>query len=445
MACKILLHQSKDSEKVQYAIAGGFTFLYLFIIFTSTSPVSYIYAIVVAVILLCYNNNKLIFSYMLGATICNIAQIIYMAVTHQISGAGVMNVEIRVLTLVLSTIFLTMSTIAAALTNHNRMQQIESEKEKNAELMEQILRVSGQMSDNIETVAHKMKILKDTANETKTSMEDVAQGTSEAADSIQMQKEKTEEIDQAIHHVSESTNAISNNISATREEISTSQTNIDELIRHVERSNQANQDVSNEITELNRYASEMQSITEMINGVASQTSLLALNASIEAARAGDAGKGFAVVASEISNLATQTQNATVEITELIGNVSSELGKMVKVIEEMLQNAEEQNVVANNTAQCFTEIARKVDEVYHEADKLDQSVSGLTSANEQVIRGIETISTVTEEVTAHSSQTLESSETNSSITGEVEQMVEQLSDLANELKMDEETEEEAEKT
>lgn len=162
MACKILLHQSKDSEKVQYAIAGGFTFLYLFIIFTSTSPVSYIYAIVVAV-------------------------------THQISGAGVMNVEIRVLTLVLSTIFLTMSTIAAALTNHNRMQQIESEKEKNAELMEQILRVSGQMSDNIETVAHKMKILKDTANETKTSMEDVAQGTSEAADSIQMQKEKTEE------------------------------------------------------------------------------------------------------------------------------------------------------------------------------------------------------------------------------------------------------------
>ena len=305
---------------------------------------------------------------MLGATICNIAQIIYMAVTHQISGAGVMNVEIRVLTLVLSTIFLTMSTIAAALTNHNRMQQIESEKEKNAELMEQILRVSGQMSDNIETVAHKMKILKDTANETKTSMEDVAQGTSEAADSIQMQKEKTEEIDQAIHHVSESTNAISNNISATREEISTSQTNIDELIRHVERSNQANQDVSNEITELNRYASEMQSITEMINGVASQTSLLALNASIEAARAGDAVKGFAVVASEISNLATQTQNATVEITELIGNVSSELGKMVKVIEEMLQNAEEQNVVANNTAQCFTEIARKVDEETEEEEE-----------------------------------------------------------------------------
>ena len=58
----------------------------------------------------------------------------------------------------------------------------------------------------------------------------------------------------------------------------------------------------------------MQSITQLINDVASQTSLLALNASIEAARAGEAGKGFAVVASEISNLAAKTKEATVNIT-----------------------------------------------------------------------------------------------------------------------------------
>ena len=57
----------------------------------------------------------------------------------------------------------------------------------------------------------------------------------------------------------------------------------------------------------------------------------------------------------------------------------------------------------------------------------------TAANEQVVRGIETISAITEEVTAHSNQTLETSETNQSIAGEVEQMVETLSGLANELK------------
>lgn len=65
----------------------------------------------------------------------------------------------------------------------------------------------------------------------------------------------------------------------------------------------------------------MHSIIELIDNITTQTSLLALNASIEAARAGEAGRGFSVVASEISNLATQTQDATVDITTLIENIS----------------------------------------------------------------------------------------------------------------------------
>ncbi|MGN0436773.1 MAG: methyl-accepting chemotaxis protein, partial [Wujia sp.] len=209
-------------------------------------------------------------------------------------------------------------------------------------------------------------------------------------------------------------------------------TNIDELIRHVELSNKSNKNVSDEINKLNEYAVKMQSIIELINGITSQTSLLALNASIEAARAGEAGRGFAVVASEISNLATQTENATVDITELIDIVSSELANMVNLIEDMLHNSDEQNKVANNTAHSFEEIAVKAETVYYEVERLNELVTGLTAANEQVIRGIETISAATEEVTAHSSETLETSERNSSITEEVEEIVEVLSSLANEL-------------
>ena len=298
--------------------------------------------------------------------------------------------------------------------------------------MEQILHVAGQMTENIGTISGKMKILSDTANKTKISMEEVNQGTGETVDSIQMQMEMTSEIDQVIRHVSTSTSAISENIGATKKEISSSRTNIDDLIRHVELSNKSNQDVSKEIKELNEYAEKMQTIIDMINGVANQTSLLALNASIEAARAGEAGKGFAVVASEISNLSAQTKNATVSITELIQNVSTELSAMVTVIEDMLHNAEEQNKVANHTAQSFEEISKKVDAVYQEVEELDNLVSGLNRANEQVIHGIETISAATEEVTAHSSQTLETSETNTNITHEVDTLVNTLSTLADEL-------------
>ena len=139
-----------------------------------------------------------------------------------------------------------------------------------------------------------------------------------------------------------------------------------------------------------------------------------------------------MVASEISNLSAQTKNATVSITELIQNVSTELSAMVTVIEDMLHNAEEQNKVANHTAQSFEEISKKVDAVYQEVEELDNLVSGLNRANEQVIHGIETISAATEEVTAHSSQTLETSETNTNITHEVDTLVNTLSTLADEL-------------
>ena len=106
--------------------------------------------------------------------------------------------------------------------------------------------------------------------------------------------------------------------------------------------------------------------------------------------------------------------------------------MVDVIGDMLHNASEQNIVANKTAYSFEEIAIKAETVYREAVKLSELVTGLSEANEHVIRGIETISAATEEVTAHSCETLETSERNSSIAGEVEEIVEALSNLANEL-------------
>ena len=265
IVCKIMILRNKESEQVKYVLAGGFFIFYLFILFTTISPIAYVYAIMVAVILICYNQNKLVFGYMLCVMLANVAQVVVMAVNHQITAQDMPNIEIRIASLILFTLYMTVSTTAAALTNRNRVEQIEAEKERVAKLMEQVLRVSGQMTENIGTVSEKMKILSDTANKTKLSMEEVTQGTGETVDSIQMQLEKTEEIDQAIHHVSASAAAISDNIGSTRQEVAASKSNIDDLIRHVELSNQSNKDVSDEIAELNRYAEKMQSITEMIN------------------------------------------------------------------------------------------------------------------------------------------------------------------------------------
>lgn len=430
--CMALFIKDKEAKQIKYVMSVGFLVFYAFIIFTTVSPVAYVYAILIAVILLCYNNNKVTFFYMLSVTVLNVIQTAYLAASQLITSEDLPNIKIRVASLILFTLYMTWSTKVAKYSNQRQMDQIREEQEKTAALMDQILRIANQMTQNISTVSDKMNRLSETAAKTKMSMEEVNQGTGETVESIQMQMEKTSEIDQVIHKVNASAHSIKDNIDSTKKEIVSSKENIDSLIQHVERSNESNQNVSKEMEELNIYTEKMQSIIDMINGVTNQTSLLALNASIEAARAGEAGRGFAVVASEISNLATQTQSATVNITEMIQNVSTKLESMVNVIGDMLHNATEQNEVANNTAQSFEDLSTKVDCVYQEISELDTLVSGLNDANAQVIHGIETISAATEEVTAHSNQTLETSEVNNQITNEVDDLVEALKQLADEL-------------
>ena len=430
--CLVLFRQNREAHQMKYVMAVGFGVFYLFIIFTTISPVAYVYAIMMAVILLSYDNIKLILGYMIGVCVGNIVQVAYQAMTTGIASEDMPNVEIRVASLILFGLFMVVGTMISDQNNRSRIADIEREKERAAALNEQILHVSEQITENIQVVADKMEVLEGSSTKTKSSMEEVAQGTGETVESIQLQMEKTEQIQNTIKRVQYSSDTIHQNMDETQRELTQSQRNINDLIEQVQISNEANADVSRELEELYTYTNQMQSIVQMINDVTEQTSLLALNASIEAARAGEAGKGFAVVASEISALATQTQQATVNITNLINNISTELSQVVEVIHQMMRNVEVQNQATDNTARSFEQIAVCIEKVGKESRSLENLIVELSDANSEIIRGIETISAATEEVTAHSSETLEASEENNNITNEVSGIVDQLHTLAQDL-------------
>lgn len=430
--CLFLYKVDEEDQKIKYIMAIGFEIFYFFIIFTTISPIAYVYAIMMAVLLLSYDNIRLILGYMIVVCAGNIIEVGVKFAKGEVASSDMPNVEIRIASLILFTGFMTVGTLISDRNNQSRMEEVEKEKERAAELNEQILHVSEQITENIQIVADKMEVLEGSSNKTKSSMEEVAQGTGETVESIQLQMEKTEEIQNTIKRVEYSSDTIRQNMDETQRELAQSQNNINALIGQVQISNEANADVSRELEELYTYTNQMQSIVQMINDVTEQTSLLALNASIEAARAGEAGKGFAVVASEISALATQTQQATVNITNLINNISTELSQVVEVIHQMMKNVEVQNQATDNTARSFEQIAGCIEKVERESRSLEQLVVELSDANSEIIRGIETISAATEEVTAHSSETLEASEENSNITGEVSEIVDRLHTLAQNL-------------
>ncbi len=111
-------------------------------------------------------------------------------------------------------------------------------------------------------------------------------------------------------------------------------------------------------------SNSINSVLDVIKGIAEQTNLLALNAAIEAARAGEQGSGFAVVADEVRNLASRTQESTLEIQQTIEHLQSGVSEAIKAIESGHEQAENSVEHANRAGDSLNIISQAVDKISH---------------------------------------------------------------------------------
>jgi methyl-accepting chemotaxis protein len=157
-------------------------------------------------------------------------------------------------------------------------------------------------------------------------------------------------------------------------------------------------DSTNEKVEgLAQAADKIGAVVTLIQEIAEQTNLLALNATIEAARAGEAGKGFAVVASEVKNLASQTAKATEEIASQIGGMQSATKESVTAIQEIGKTIIEMNEIAEAIAAAVTEqnaateeIASTVRQASAGTDEVNGNISELTGTAEETGRAADAV-------------------------------------------------------
>ena len=204
---------------------------------------------------------------------------------------------------------------------------------------------------------------------------------------------------------------ISDNMAHTLEILEKGSKEVSVLVTEVEESVQKGAYITEKLETLDKYIEEMNTIVELISGIASQTSLLALNASIEAARAGEAGRGFSVVATEISNMASQTTEATVSITTLIDNVSGAISDVVNNTRQMIDGISTEKVSTKNTADSFKHIESNTFAIRDNVDKLTEHIKELEKANKEIVDSVYTISAISQEVSAHSNETFEAEESN----------------------------------
>ena len=423
----VLFHKDKEDVRVKYALVYGFLILYTYLLFTAQNDLVFTYAIPALIVVTLYNDirfTRIVGSFVIVENIVSAAMLVY---GGNLEPQDIVTLEIQILLLLITVGFFFAVSHTSAKFQQIKLSRIHVEKNKADHLLEQVLTVSGRMTENINSVTEQMNTLNDTVVQNMDAMSEVSSGTAETAEAIQNQLQKTSEIQNHITNVEHASSAISSDMQLTTEAVSESTKLITGLRELASSSETAGNDVATALESLREYTGQMNSITELITSVASQTSLLALNASIEAARAGEAGKGFAVVASEISNLAGQTTAATDNIVSLIGNISNQLQVMISTTNKLISSNQEQNRSAGKTAETFETISDKMTNINSRTQELNRIITDLASANKTIVSNIQTISAITEEVSAHTNETYTSSERSKQIVEQVNTLVSSLNE------------------
>jgi methyl-accepting chemotaxis protein len=207
-----------------------------------------------------------------------------------------------------------------------------------------------------------------------------------------------------------------------------------ELINKTQENSNASSNVYNIIMSNNESAEKIDSASTMIQSIAEQTNLLALNAAIEAARAGEAGKGFAVVADEIRKLAEQSNNFTNDIKTIINELKAKSQSAVDLMQQSKQVVEEQAGSVKATEGRFEGIAAAIDVVKNIIEKLNNSTNLMSQNKDKIIELTQNLSAISEENAAGTEETAASMEEQSATIQEIANAGSKLATVAEELRL-----------
>lgn len=221
-------------------------------------------------------------------------------------------------------------------------------------------------------------------------MQEVSTGAEQSVTSITESVTALQEMALGVQQVAETTATIADATSITSAEALEGNEALARVMQQMTTINQSSQQVATAIGKLDDQSNEIGTIVAVITGIADQTNLLALNAAIEAARAGEQGKGFAVVADEVRKLAEQSKHSADQIATLIAQIQQDTKSVIQAIEGNAEETATGMHVVVDTQEGFAKIKQSIDNV-------NAQIHEVSAVTEQMSAGVEEITASTEEV------------------------------------------------
>jgi methyl-accepting chemotaxis protein len=270
-------------------------------------------------------------------------------------------------------------------------------------------------------------------------IEGVAKGAQEQSQAIARAAEITAQINTAIQQVTGNAASVTRDSAMASEAAQSGASTVEETLAGMQSIKLKVGASAEKVQEMGLRSGEIGAIVETIEDIASQTNLLALNAAIEAARAGEHGKGFAVVADEVRKLAERSSQATKEIGGLIAGIQLTVAEAVKAMDEGSKEVELGVASANKAGKALSDILTAAKAVNDQATLAGNAAAQMSASSSELVSAVDSVSAVveentaaTEEMAANSTEVNQAIESIASVSEENSAAIEEVSASAEEM-------------
>ncbi len=267
----------------------------------------------------------------------------------------------------------------------------------------QIAATVQQVAQGITQEAASISVTAESVEQMTRAIDGVARGAQDQNVSVTKAAEITSGLSRTIEQVAGNAQSVTRDSAGAAEAARLGARTVAETVNGMQRIKSKVHLSAQAVTEMGARSDQIGTIVELIEDIASQTNLLALNAAIEAARAGEHGKGFAVVADEVRKLAERSGAATKEIGGLIKAIQKTVTEAVRAMEDGGQEVENGVRLANESGEALATILKAAEAVYRQAEEAGKGAAQMSAASNQLVAAVEGVSAVVEENTAATEQ------------------------------------------
>ena len=282
-----------------------------------------------------------------------------------------------------------------------------------------IHQASGQLEENATATSGNVDSVETAVNEIATGATSQATETQRATEDVVMMGTMIENTSTQVENLNSAAVEMSNASASARDAL--------EELNHInEKAIESIEVIYQQTHTTNESALKIKDVTELIASIAEETNLLSLNASIEAARAGDAGKGFAVVASQIQKLAEQSNASTKKIDDIIHMLLTDSENAVHTMEEVREVMHQLSEKVEQTKQVFGSVNQGIDQSISGMETISEHTRQLDHARENIVDTVQNLSAIAQENAASTEET-------NAVVMEIGGVMQQISGNAQELR------------